>query len=169
MDKIELKLGNIDDLNFAMEFINQAKKYLKSQCIDQWQKGYPDEISIKNDLENQKGYFLSCDSNFIGYLCIDFDGEPAYDNLNGEWLNKNQKYVVVHRMAISNDYRGKGIASIAFNLVEELAKSKGVFSFKVDTDEDNSKMKHILSKNGFQYCGTIWFDNSVKIAYEKIL
>lgn len=47
-------------------------------------------------------------------------------------------------------------------------KDRKVGSFRVDTDEDNHIMKHILSKNGFTYCGTIWFDNSVKIAYEKV-
>jgi len=30
-------------------------------------------------------------------------------------------------------------------------------------------MQHILAKQGFQYRGTIRFDNSEKIAYEKLL
>lgn len=42
-----------------------------------------------------------------------------------------------------------------------------ISNFRVDTDSDNKKMQHILKKNGFDYCGTIWFDNSEKIAFDK--
>lgn len=105
----------------------------------------------------------------IGYLCIDYGGEPAYAHLNGTWGTEGP-YVVVHRMAFAADMRGKGISSAVFRLVEELSRQKGVHSFRVDTDADNHKMmKHILAKSGFTYRGTIWFDNSVKIAYDKPL
>ena len=44
-------------------------------------------------------------------------------------------------------------------------KRRRMESFRIDTDENNEVMKHLLTKNGFTYCGTIWFDNSVKTAY----
>ena len=47
--------------------------------------------------------------------------------------------------------------------------AKGIFNFRVDTDADNKIMQHILKKNGFTYCGVIWFDHSEKIAFEKLL
>ena len=72
-------------------------------------------------------------------------------------------------MAICGEYRGQGIASIAFRLTEKLCIQKGIYSVRVDTDENNTIMRHVLSKNGFNYCGTIWFDNNEKYAYEKIL
>ena len=97
---------------------------------------------------------------------MDFDGEPAYRDLNGQW-NTNEKYVVVHRMAFSEKARGRGLSGDALRMVEEMSKKNGVYSFRVDTDADNKKMRHILSKNGFEYCGTIWFDNSEKIAFDK--
>lgn len=30
-------------------------------------------------------------------------------------------------------------------------------------------MKHLLKKNGFEYCGTVYFANSEKIGYEKLI
>ena len=30
-------------------------------------------------------------------------------------------------------------------------------------------MRHLLEKNGYGYCGVVTFDNSDKIAYEKLL
>ncbi len=152
----------------AMEFIDSAKAHLKEQGIDQWQNGYPDLACIQEDIEKKNGFFLEDQGEFLGYMCIVFDGEPAYAGLQGSWL-KDEDYVVVHRIALSDTYREKGLSHYVFDLVSDYAKSKGVHYFRIDTDEDNHKMKHILTKNGFTYRGTIWFDNSEKIAYDKEL
>ncbi len=163
-----MKLINttLDDINTAMEIIDEAKAHLKEQGIDQWQNGYPDYNCIKSDAEKSIGYFIIEEEEIIGYLCMDFSGEPAYNTLEGSW-SSDRDYVVVHRMAFSNKARGNNLASQAFSLVEEHSRAKGVNYFRIDTDEDNKKMQHIIKKNGFTYCGVINFDNSEKIAFDK--
>ncbi len=165
---MELAFAEQHNIPRIMELINQAKAFLKSKGVDQWQQGYPNEACIEKDINDQTGYVCIDEGEIIGYLCVDFRGEPAYDTLEGSWLSI-QPYVVVHRMALDNNVKGKGLATQVFQLVEKLSLEKGIHSFKVDTDSDNEIMKHILQKNGFQYCGTINFDNSVKIAYEKLI
>lgn len=166
-----LRLVTAEELDKAMGFINDAKAYLKAQGIDQWQAGYPDRDCIARDIAGHKGYFLLDDAGeALAYLCIDFDGEPAYEGLKGQWLSgKDTPYMVVHRLAASAQSRGRGYSVGAFAAAEELARQRGVTAFRVDTDADNCIMKHLLAKLGFTYCGEIWFDNSVKIAYEKLL
>ena len=163
-----LRQAKENEIDVAMAIINMAKVHLKTQGIDQWQKGYPDYDCIKADIEHGKGFFVVDEDIINGYLCIDFDGEPVYDCLNGEWTS-SEEYVVVHRMAFSDSARGKGVSDKVFQMVEEMSRNKGVTYFRVDTDADNHKMQHILKKNGFVYCGTIWFDNSEKIAFDKLL
>lgn len=140
---------------------------MKEQGINQWQTGNPDINTVNQDIEKSKGYFVVDGEEIYGYLCIDFDEEPAYNNLNRSW-NTSDKYVVVHRMAFNDKSRGKGLASIVFNLVEKLSNEKRINSFRIDTDADNTKMQHVLKKNGFVFCGTIVFDNSEKIAFDKM-
>lgn len=168
MEHFSLQPVAIQDLETAMGLICEAKRYLKSQGIDQWQAGYPDESSIREDIENNRGYFITDGTQTAAYLCIDFKGEPAYETLIGSWLS-NLPYAVIHRMAIAEDYRGKGLASTVFQLAERLCKEKNVSSIRVDTDEKNLIMRHVIAKNGFEYCGTVWFQNSSKQAYEKII
>lgn len=165
---MKLELVKINQSSLAMDIIDMAKAHLKQQGIDQWQTGYPDLECIQKDISNKKGFFIVDDESILGYLCIDFDGEAAYEKLNGTWIN-DEKYVVVHRMAFSDKARGKGISNKVFKLVEEYSKNKGVSTFKIDTDADNKKMKHILENNGFTFRGTICFDNSEKIAFDKII
>ena len=150
-----LRVAALSEVELAMDIINQAKAHLRAQGIDQWQTGYPDRDCLERDVRTGKGYFLEEDGIPLGYLCVDFDGEPAYDHLNG--------------LALSDAARGRGAAGTAFQLVEDLCRDRGVREFRVDTDAGNHKMQHILAKQGFQYRGTIRFDNSEKIAYEKLL
>lgn len=163
-----LRLGRIGEEALAMEIIAMAKAHLKQQGIDQWQTGYPDLPCIKRDMACGKGYFIVENGSVLGYLCVDFGGEPAYKALQGEWQT-TEPYVVVHRLAFADSARGKGISQKAFQLVEQLSKGKGIRSFRVDTDADNSKMRYILAKCGFTYRGKIWFDNSEKIAFDKVI
>lgn len=166
-----LRLAEQGEEAAAMEIIDQAKAFLKYQGIDQWQTGYPDHGCIRGDILSRKGYFLlDSAENILGYLCIDFDGEPAYKELRGSWLSQGDTgYAVVHRLAFADAARGKGFAGEVFRLVEHKCAENHIRSIRCDTDADNQIMKNLLVKNGFTYCGTIWFDNSVKIAYEKIL
>ncbi len=38
-----LKLAILEETSLAVHLIDQGKAFLKSQGIDQWQNGYPDE------------------------------------------------------------------------------------------------------------------------------
>lgn len=165
---MELRTAAPEDLGKIMELIDQAKAFLKRNGVDQWQNGYPDQTCIEEDIRKGRGYLCIQDQDVAGYVCIDFEGEPAYDTLDGKWLSI-QPYVAVHRLALDASVRGRGLASQVFEETERLARSKEIHSFKVDTDNDNQIMKHLLEKNGFQFCGTICFDNSEKIAFEKLI
>ncbi len=165
--EVTLEQAKMEDIEIAMDIINDGKKYLKQQGIDQWQTGYPDRENIKEDIIAKRGYFVKNDNNKLAYICVDFEGEPAYKNIKGAWQS-NATYVVIHRLAISKQNVGSGLSNVIIQLVEKLCKQKGVDSIRVDTDNANKIMQHILQKNSFVYCGTIWFAGSDKLAFEKI-
>ena len=88
---------------------------------------------------------------------------------NGQWLN-NGDYAVIHRIAVSEKAKGKGIASAIIKEVEGLCKENGVNSIKIDTHKDNISMQKLLEKNTFKYCGIIYLeDGSERIAFEKLI
>lgn len=51
-----------------MEIINEAKAFLRSQGVNQWQTGYPAMADINKDLSDGIGYVLK-DQGRIGRLC----------------------------------------------------------------------------------------------------
>ena len=104
------------DLSEIMHIIGQAQAYLASQHIEQWQNGYPNESAILKDIKNTESYVVkSEDSSLLATAMFTTRNEPTYKHIEGQWLTKNNAtYGVIHRMAVSNKFRGKGIAKIHF-------------------------------------------------------
>lgn len=163
-----LEKAGLADLEACYEIIDEGRKFQKEQGFTQWTDDYPNISTIRNDIMNSKGYILRAEGVIAGYMCIDFDGEPAYDEIDGEWMTQ-EPYAVVHRMSFSPDFRGKGLAGEAFRLIDELCISEGVRSIRADTDFPNKRMQHILEKAGFTRRGVVIFQGSGKIAYDKNL
>ena len=51
----------------------------------------------------------------------------------------------------------------------ETSISRGIRSFKVDTNYDNFYMQRVFSRLGFTYCGRIRYEAGERMAYEKLL
>ena len=62
-----------------------------------------------------------------------------------------------------------GLSSITLSLIENFCIENGIKSIRVDTDFQNTRMQHILEKNGFSKCGIVIFQGSGKLAYDKML
>lgn len=158
----------LQDADAVCGIIAAAKLRMRSSGRTQWQGDYPSAANITDDIASGYGYVLEEEGSVVAYCAVVFDGEPAYSHLEGEWLSENA-YVVVHRMAVAEHKLGKGFSRLMFSNIESLALSRGLHSFKVDTNHDNLQMRHILPSLGFTVCGTIRYADGPRIAYEKLL
>ncbi len=168
MGQYSLQKAASQNISQAMELIEEGRQYLKEQGLDQWQGPYPELEDIQTDIAKERGYFVTDGRAFVAYLCIDFQGEPDYEKIEGQW-NSVSTYAVIHRLAISAANRGKGLSGTVFQLAENLCQEKGVPYIRIDTHRNNEPMKHAIQKNGFQYCGIIWCMEGERLAFDKIL
>lgn len=118
------------DIDRVMELIRQAREHLKRRGVDQWQKEYPNRASIQADVDAQTGYLLTDGPETVGYMCVSFDGEPAYGRIEGAWKS-SQNYAVIHRLAIDDAKKGRGLASAMLEFAETLCVLREVHSIKV--------------------------------------
>lgn len=158
------------DINDVMKIIKQAQEYFKENNINQWQNNYPNFETIKTDIINGYSYVLLDNNTIVATAAISFDGEITYKNIyNGNWLS-NDKYAVIHRVAVDSNLKGLGLSSEILKNVEKMCLEKNIHSIKIDTHEENLSMQKLLQKNNFQYCGVIYLeDKSRRIAFEKLL
>ncbi len=153
-----------------MTIIKQAQQFLKENNVDQWQGDYPNTETIINDVAQKIGYVLVHNEKIVGTVAVSFDGEETYNTIyDGKWKS-NEKYAVVHRIAIHNDCRGMDLATTILKNIEQMCLREGIHSIKIDTHKKNLAMQKLMQKNNFEYCGIIYLaDGSERIAFEKLL
>lgn len=167
-----------NELNFrkalpedAGEIWQILKQSIHRRFLDgsqQWQDGYPNPETVESDIQRQIGYVLTENGKIAVYAAVIFNFEPAYEKIEGEWLSHGD-FNVVHRVAVSEDFAGKGYAVEIFRRIEQMTAEQNIPSIKVDTNFDNGAMLHILGKLGYTYCGEVYFRGSARKAFEKVL
>ena len=160
--------ATIEDVAQIWTILQQAIARRKKDGSDQWQDGYPNQEVILQDIEKGIGYVLTDYETIVGYTAILINDEPAYNDLKGNWLT-NGDFIVVHRLAISDDYIGKGLAQKMMLYTEDFALQQNIFSVKVDTNFDNIPMLKIFEKLGYIYCGEVLLRGGIRKAFEKKL
>lgn len=163
-----LQKANESQLPIIWEILQQAIAQRKQDGSKQWQDGYPNEQTVLTDMKNGNAYVLVDNDQVMAYAAIIFDKEPAYEVEEVNWLTRGH-YAVVHRVAVSNRVKGKGIATRLFDMIETLCLEQKTFSIKVDTNFDNVPMLKIMDKLGYTYCGEVYFRGAARRAYEKVL
>jgi GNAT superfamily N-acetyltransferase len=163
------RLATPADLEAILEIIAEARAFLAAQNSGQWQDGHPRPEAIAQDIENHRYYVIEANGIIIGGLAL-LDHEPDYEDLlEGHWLQSGS-YLVIHRMATRNDYRGQGYGRFALENVETLGRLRQVASIRVDTHEKNRPMIALLEKTGYQRIGVVLLTNfKRRVAFEKIL
>lgn len=166
--RYQLRKAEITEAEVIWNILQQAIERRRKDGSHQWQDGYPNLEVVKTDIHHQKGYVLEVDGIIAVYAALVFNDEPAYLEIEGDWLT-NGEFLVIHRVAVSEDFLGKGLAVLLFKELEKFSVENHVFSIKVDTNFDNQAMLHILEKLGYQYCGEVYFRGSARKAFEKTL
>lgn len=155
------------DLPQILRIIRGAQARMRAAGSLQWQDGYPAAADIAADLADGRGYVL-CESRRpepIAYGAVVFDGEPAYERIEGAWLTE-RPYVAIHRLAVADGELGRGIGTEFLHRACALARSKGIGAMRIDTNFDNRAMLHILRREGFVCCGKVRYRSGERLAFE---
>lgn len=163
----QLEPAKLEELEEYGKIIEDARLFQQEQGFVQWTKEYPNTEIIRRDIETGKGYALKVDGQTAGYLFLDFEGDASYKEIEGEW-KWDGAYAAMHRIALSRSFRGQGLSDAVFGLAQELCREQKISCIRIDTDSENLRMQHVLEKNGFVRCGTVLFEGSPKLAYEKL-
>ncbi|TXD52499.1 MULTISPECIES: GNAT family N-acetyltransferase [unclassified Polaribacter] len=169
---MKIRLSTSDDIPNIISIIDDAKEYLASQKINQWQNGYPNKEQIENDIKNGESYVvLNYEHQVMATSMFTTNPEPTYKIIDGNWIiDETIKYGVIHRMAIKKEFRKLGLATILFDEFHQQLKNQNIQSLKIDTHEENIGMQSLIKKLGYSYCGIIYTSYGDKrFAFEKVI
>ena len=151
------------ELSEIMLVMDAAKKIMRqSGNMHQWGEGYPSEAVIMDDMEKGNGYVIEDEGKVVGYFAFLPSPEPTYFNIyEGQWLDDEQPYHVIHRIASYPDVHGIFSSIMDFCFSHES-------NIRIDTHRDNRIMQHNITKHGFTYCGIIYLlSGDERLAYQK--
>lgn len=156
------------DVESVMSIIRDAQAQMKRLGSQQWQNGYPAKEDVLCDIARSCGYVMCDGDTLVAYSAVVFDGEQAYDHIEGRW-SSDEPYVVVHRLAVAELYKQQGMATEFMRRVEHLSLEHGVTNFRIDTNFDNGYMLRMLERLGFSYRGIVHYKGAPRQAYDKLL
>lgn len=166
---MELRSFKKEDMNEVLKLIDFARASLREDGVDQWQKSSPNRDLITRQLGTKEGIVLEDGGVILGYGALS-ESEATYDRWEDKFRGRD--YFVVHTFMAHRE-NIKGLGSIFMEKIIAFAKKEGKDSLRIDTHEDNFRMRRLLNKFDFTYIGPIEIMEEGKakdrICFEKIL
>lgn len=166
-----MRRAEIKDINKIEYIIEKAKKALKEDGIDQWQIGSMDRDFLENQISRGKAYVYEDKGEVKAYAYLSDEKEAAYEDLDHDF--KGENYITIHTFAVDMDAREKGLGSRFMMEILKYGVKYNLDSLRIDTHQDNFRMRSLLNKFGFKKIGKILIDEEgikkPRIAYELML
>ena len=158
-----IRIANKNDMPKILNIYEHARNFMKQNGNEtQWNNNYPPEDLLYEDIQKEQLYVYEENNVVHGVFAFIIGEDESYKKIEeGKWLS-NEKYGTIHRVA--SDGEVKGLVNKIISYCE-----KKILHLRIDTHDNNKIMQHVILKNGFIKCGTIYVeDGTPRIAYEKL-
>jgi len=147
-----IRLANYTDVPLIMNLIAEVVPAMIASGNYQWDNTYPNAEVFSEDINAGQLWVALVDENVAGVAAITTEQYPEYAEVG---LDINQAAIVVHRLAVSPGYRGKGIAAALLLQAEEVARERSIPILRIDTNTANQATQKLFPKVGYVYAGEI--------------
>ncbi|MCI5997207.1 MAG: GNAT family N-acetyltransferase [Parvimonas sp.] len=160
------RLAKEYDRDKILEIYVSAAKSLKKDGVDQWQGVY---TPSNKDIDEHIGvdlYVLEYCKNIVCTACLVEGIDEFYEKIDGKW-NTSIPYISIHKVATSLNYKRQNFARKMMSFIEIAARRKKA-DLRIDTHENNEKMKRFILSCGYNHCGVVYLSGTLKrLAYDK--
>lgn len=161
-----------EDLPGILSVIAQARAFMATLGIDQWQDGYPSQEILAEDIRAGRAYVFDDEGTIASISVLTPEPEPVYDAIDGAW-HASDPCLTLHRMAVDDAHRHSGLAADILENAVTLARELQLNGLRADTHRGNAAMRRFLEKNGFQFCGTVAYPvqtgDPLRAAYDLLI
>jgi len=118
----------------------------------QWDSAYPNAQVFEKDIALKQLWVAEIDGKIAGVAAITTDQEPEYANVG--W-DINETAIVTHRLAVSPEHQGRGVAAALLKQAEDEAISRRINLLRIDTNTSNEATQRLFPKLGYEFAGEI--------------
>ncbi|MCC8425375.1 GNAT family N-acetyltransferase [Mucilaginibacter sp. UR6-11] len=164
-----IRLANFTDIPQILQLIKEVVPVMNAAGNFQWDNAYPNAAVFERDITLNQLWVADGDDGIAGVIAITTDQDPEYADVG--W-DINETAIVVHRIAVSINHQGKGVAARLMQQAEQVANTRGLKKIRIDTNVVNGATNHLFPKLGYVYAGEISLATRPGMrfsCYEKIL
>lgn len=159
---MKIRPARPEDLPVLLEIFAHARTFMaQTGNPTQWTSAYPGADLMRQEIERGVCYVLEENARPEATFCYIPGPEPTYGEIyDGSWPD-DAPYATIHRLASAGRVHG------AAKMCIDWCAARGL-PLRADTHADNHVMQHLLEKNGFMRCGTIFVaEGNPRIAYTR--
>ena len=159
---MQIHKTTIADIDSVMQIYAEAREFMRENGNPtQWKDSNPPRERIERDIRDEKSYVCAENDEVIAVFYFAVECEPAYESIDGKWLN-DEIYGVIHRIAKRRN-APKGVGRFC---IDWCLEQNG--NIRIDTHGNNAPMRKLLGNLGFVHCGVVrYLDGSKRIAFQK--
>ncbi len=164
-----IRLATKTDIPPIMQLVKQIVPAMIALGNFQWDDTYPNPQVFENDISLNQLWLAEIDGTIAGITAITTDQAPEYAQVG--W-DITQTAIVTHRLAVSANYRGLGVAAALLQQAEQVAIENGINILRIDTNTANQATQKLFPKMGYNFAGEIGLGfrpNLRFYCYEKII
>ena len=151
-----LRLATAADLPALMCLVRRVVPLMRATGNHQWDCHYPNEQIFDRDIDHGELWVIEATPGIAAAVCaITTDQSPEYAEVG--W-DIHEPAIVIHRLAVDPDHRGKGLGRALMGHAETIARQRGISVLRVDTNTRNTDTQRLLPKLGYTLAGEISLD-----------
>ena len=152
---MKIEAASINDLKSITSLYTAVTKNLRKNGVTQWDRFYPNRWIIGKNLKEGHLHAIFNEGICIGVVVVNQEQSSQYSGL--PWRDQNGRPAVIHRLAVHPESQGKGIGKRLLQHAEELAKSNGYTSIRLDAYSANMNAIRMYERAGYSPVGQIQF------------
>ncbi len=149
--KLEYSKADITQLDEIFSLYSNAIITMEKADIHQWDEIYPDKAILAEDISKQQMYIGKEGQNIA--ICFVLSEECDEEYKNGNWNWPDTRFTVIHRLCVNPAFQNQGIAAKSLKYIENLCKSQGYNSIRLDCFTENPYSRKLYDKTGYSVVG----------------
>jgi GNAT superfamily N-acetyltransferase len=166
---MNIRKATLSDVEPIMQLVAGVVPVMRAAGNLQWDHTYPNPTVFTEDITLNQLWVADIDGQIAGVAAITTDQYPEYQQVG--W-DITKPAIVVHRLAVSVNYQGKGVAQALMAEAEAEAIRRNIHLLRIDTNSKNTGANKVFEKAGYVFAGEITLEfrpGSGFNCYQKVL
>jgi ribosomal protein S18 acetylase RimI-like enzyme len=153
-----------EDLPFLLEVVRGCISVMESQGIYQWDDIYPDEKTLRNDIDTKTLWVARIDGRIAGMIVLNEHQEKEYQQLTWQY---HGRILVVHRLMIAPAFQNQKLATYLMRFAEVYAAANKYDAIRLDAFVHNSFALRLYQGLEYRQAGIVTFRKGPFHCFEK--